>query len=519
MNQPSTATRAPAGRWVRRMGVVALALTLALGTYSGINWLVRDVSFARAQADVEHARRALANVQDMAEVFKTVGRAVEPSVVNIQVMRRVSSVSGPGGMPFDDEFLRRFFPDRDGDGRPDVPEQVERSNGSGVIMDVDDGYGYILTNNHVAGGATELLITLADGREIREARVLGVDPKSDLAVIRIKAPRLIPAPWGDSDSLEKGDIVLAFGSPFGFVGSMTQGIVSAKNRQAGIIGSEFAYEDFLQVDAPINPGNSGGPLVNLRGEVVGINTAIASRSGGFQGIGFSIPSNQAKMVYDQLKEKGRVIRGWLGVEIVDVRRLPDEQRSAMGYDSLEGVFVGGVQRGTPAMGRLNAGDIIVSLDGQPTEEARTLRNRIAAIRPGTDVTLRVFRNGQMQDVVVTIGEQPDDTTRLAQAPAPAPKQTTAESIGLRLATANPRQLEQLGLSADTGGAVIRGVAPNSLAARAGLQPGDIIVGVGGKRVADAVEAAEALNGVDLSRGVRLNVVTPTGERVLFLQTR
>ncbi|HMO25484.1 MAG TPA: trypsin-like peptidase domain-containing protein [Tepidisphaeraceae bacterium] len=491
MNQPSTATRAPAGRWVRRMGVVALALTLALGTYSGINWLVRDVSFARAQADVEHARRALANVQDMAEVFKTVGRAVEPSVVNIQVMRRVSSVSGPGGMPFDDEFLRRFFPDRDGDGRPDVPEQVERSNGSGVIMDVDDGYGYILTNNHVAGGATELLITLADGREIREARVLGVDPKSDLAVIRIKAPRLIPAPWGDSDSLEKGDIVLAFGSPFGFVGSMTQGIVSAKNRQAGIIGSEFAYEDFLQVDAPINPGNSGGPLVNLRGEVVGINTAIASRSGGFQGIGFSIPSNQAKMVYDQLKEKGRVIRGWLGVEIVDVRRLPDEQRSAMGYDSLEGVFVGGVQRGTPAMGRLNAGDIIVSLDGQPTEEARTL----------------------------TIGEQPDDTTRLAQAPAPAPKQTTAESIGLRLATANPRQLEQLGLSADTGGAVIRGVAPNSLAARAGLQPGDIIVGVGGKRVADAVEAAEALNGVDLSRGVRLNVVTPTGERVLFLQTR
>jgi serine protease Do len=526
LNSRPLPTRPARGGRMKRVLALATASAIGAGVYFGGATLVKDVQFARAEAEVQTARQNLATIQDMAEAFKAVGRAVEPSVVNIAVARsaRAAIGGGGGGNPMEEEFLRRFFPDRDGDGQPDVPRQgdaIERGNGSGVILDVADGYGYILTNNHVAEGAEEMLVTLHDGREIREARLLGTDPKSDLAVIRIKADRLIPARWGDSEHLEKGDIVFAFGSPFGFVGSMTQGIVSAKNRQAGIIGSEFAYEDFLQVDASINPGNSGGPLVNLRGEVVGINTAIASRSGGFQGIGFSIPSNQARMVFEQIKEKGKVIRGWLGVEIIDAQRLPDEQRNAMGLSTeTRGVFVRTVQRGTPAAGALQAGDVIVKLGEQAVTDSRELRNAVAATAPGTEVPMLVFRDGKEQTVKVRIGEQPDDTSRIAQnQPNRGGGETSAESIGLRLATPNPRQLESLGLDADAGGAIVRQIAPNSLAAQSGIEAGDVIVSVGGKRVGSAEEAGEALRGADLSKGVRIVVASREGERMIFLQQR
>src|SRR5205814_1633677 len=183
-------------------------------------------------------------------------------------------------------------------------------------------------NNHVAGGASEMTVTLSDGREIKGAKLLGADPKSDLAVVQIKADHLISAKWGDSDTLAKGDWILAFGAPFGYVGSMTHGIVSALNRSnVGILDRQNGYENFIQVDAPINPGNSGGPLVNLKGEVVGINTAIASRSGGFQGIGFAIPSNQAKPIYGILRDKGKVTRGWLGISISDVSKSHELAKS------------------------------------------------------------------------------------------------------------------------------------------------------------------------------------------------
>src|SRR6185312_14349852 len=215
-------------------------------------------------------------------------------------------------------------------------EQV--GTGSGVIMEVNGRTGYILTNNHVAGGATEMSVTLADGRKLDDAKLVGADPKTDLAVVQISAEDLKGAKWGDSSNLQQGDWIMAFGSPFGYVGSMTHGIVSALNRsQVGILGQQ-GYEDFIQVDAPINPGNSGGPLVNLHGEVVGVNTAIASRSGGFQGIGFAIPSNEAKFVYEALKSHGKVVRGWLGVSIADVARNEKEAQS-FGYKGTAGVLV------------------------------------------------------------------------------------------------------------------------------------------------------------------------------------
>ena len=287
-------------------------------------------------------------------------------------------------------------------------------------MEYSDGKGYILTNNHVAGAAEEMIITLADGREIRNAKLLGTDPKTDLAVVEIKADRLSPAKWGNSDDLQKGDWIMAFGSPFGYVGSMTHGIVSALNRQAGILGAA-GYESFIQVDAPINPGNSGGPLVNLHGEVVGINTAIASRTGGFQGIGFAIPSNQAKFVYGSLKDHGKVVRGWLGVAISDVARDPALAKS-FGYTGAHGVLVGQTFAKTPATGKLQPGDIITAIDGKTVDSVQQLRNIVAVTPPNTELNFTVFREGKSKVLSVTIEEQPAEFG-LTQAPATRSHQT------------------------------------------------------------------------------------------------
>ena len=297
----------------------------------------------------------------------------------------------------DGDQLRRFFrdhglamcrisisPNNNGDDNGDQGLE-EDGTGSGVIMDVDNGYGYILTNNHVAGDGSEIFeITLADGRVLHkdDCKLMGADPKSDLAVVQVKADRLIPAHWGNSDDLEKGDWVMAFGSPFGYVGSMTHGIVSALNRTSVIPDKTNDYENFIQVDAPINPGNSGGPLVNIHGEVVGINTAIATVSGGFQGIGFAIPSNQAKVVYASLKEHGKVVRGWLGVGIRNVSDDPDIAKS-FGYQGDTGVLVSQTIPNTPAYGKLLHGDIVTQVNGQPVNDMTQLRNRIAADCPRT----------------------------------------------------------------------------------------------------------------------------------------
>ncbi len=301
---------------------------VAVGGWMVGSGVVADVQFARAQAQVQTSREELKTAADLSSAFREVGKAVEPSTVRIDVRKTVKGVSR--SLPFgDDELFKKMFPDRDGDGEPDLPEGFgdrefdQSGTGSGVIMEVNGSEAFILTNNHVAGGAEEMIITLSDGRQIKNGKVVGTDPKTDLAVVKVEADRLISAKWGDSSQVQKGDWIVAFGSPFGYVGSMTHGIVSALNRQTSANGGEgilgrMGYENFIQVDAPINPGNSGGPLVNLKGEVVGINTAIASRSGGFQGIGFAIPSNQAKYVYSQLKTTGKVTRGWLGVGIASV---------------------------------------------------------------------------------------------------------------------------------------------------------------------------------------------------------
>jgi serine protease Do len=517
-------------RWKQGIAAVAVAAAATVALFVGDS-LVRDVKFARAQEAVQATRDQLARVEDLAAVFRDVGQVVEPSVVQLEVRRDTRMAMNSRDLrPFDDDLLRRFFPDLDNDGEPDLPDgffdgssapQIS-GTGSGVIVDVtDDGYAWVITNNHVAGNAREIVVTLADGRQVRDVTVVGTDPKTDLALVKFKADRVIAAKWGDSDVLRKGDIVMAFGSPFGYVGSMSQGIVSALNRDAGILRARGGYENFIQTDAAINPGNSGGPLVNLRGEVIGINTAIASRTGRFEGIGFAIPSNQAKFVYDALRSSGKVTRGYLGVQIGDLSN--EQSRNAArerGYEGETGVFVSGVQRDTPASGILRAGDVIVGMAGKPVKSMRELRNAIAAMAPGTEVELKVFRDGSEQTVKVTLGEQPEDLSLASRNPTDANPRSTGivpRTFGMQLVNPSPEQLEKYGLDENAKGALITSVQPGSTAARFGLQPGDLITKVGKQPVTNAQEASEALKTQSLANGFSLELHNRTGERFLYVK--
>jgi serine protease Do len=515
--------------------VLALSAATTLAIFGG-KTLLDDVQFARAEAKVQATSTELQSVKDLSTVFRDVGHVVEPSVVQIVVHKTVKGVSNLQTVPNDQ--LRKFFKDHGmnvpdsplpGDGGDNGnddnsqadPGMEEVGTGSGVIMETDGSTAYILTNNHVAGDAKELTVTLADGRVIKGGKTIGADAKADLAVVKIHADHLIPAKWGDSDQLERGDWVLAFGSPFGYVGSMTHGIVSALNRQTGILGDN-SYENFIQVDAPINPGNSGGPLVNIHGEVIGINTAIASRSGAFSGIGFAIPSDQAKIIYTELKEKHHVTRGWLGVGIDDVQRKPGLAQS-FGYNDDKGVIVDEVIPNTPSTGKLQHGDIITSVNGKPVADVQELRNEIALLTPNTVVKLGVWRDNKETEVSITLGEQPDNMLAMANGAQEQPAQgeanaNTTDALGMHLSSVTDELAEkyQLGDQQRTG-ALITTVSPKSLAAQNGLQPGDVILEVNGKPVHNASDAGKILSKVDEKKGVRLYVTNSQRSWYVFLQ--
>ncbi len=518
----------------RRFAAGSAVFGAALVTAFFATGLVKDVQFASAQKQVETTREQLAHVEGLATVFRQVGKAVEPSVVNISVTK---SSRGNARLPFDEDMLRKFFPDRDGDGEPDMPEefnQPQQGTGSGVIMETVNGSAYIVTNNHVAGGATEMRITLHDGREVTNAKVVGTDPKTDLAVLKIDIDRVIAAQWGNSDELQKGDWIMAFGSPFGYIGSMTHGIVSALNRHnIGILGT-MGYENFIQVDAPINPGNSGGPLVNVRGEVVGINTAIASVTGGFAGVGFAIPSNQAKVVYAQLRDKGKIVRGFLGVGIDDVKNPKNEDAKlvleTMDYKGPDGILVFRVPTG-PSSGVLEPGDVITQLNEKPVTDVQQLRNTIAAMAPGAEAKLQIVREGKPTDVTVKVGEQPEEPTmasaggRRGNRPrgngeGEAQEQTNAETLGLQLSDLSKQLAERHGLgSVQGGGAIVTAVAPNSPAQQIGLRVGDLITRVGKQNVASAKDANDAFSEADLSKGVVLKVTNREGSTIVTLRAK
>ncbi|HET6250745.1 MAG TPA: trypsin-like peptidase domain-containing protein, partial [Tepidisphaeraceae bacterium] len=393
----------------------------------------------------------------------------------------------------------------------------EVATGSGVIMEVDGSVGYVLTNNHVAGDATEITVTLADGRKIDNAKLVGADPKTDLAVVRINADHLTAATWGDSSMLRRGEWVLAFGSPFGYVGSMTHGIVSALDRNnVGILGAG-GYEDFIQVDAPINPGNSGGPLVNLKGQVVGINSAIASRTGAFSGIGFAIPANEAKFIYTALKDHGKVVRGWLGVSIADVSRDP-KVAASFGYVKPTGVLVESTLPSAPAAGKLQAGDVIEALNDKPVKNVVELRNAIAADAPNSDIKMTIWRNKAEMPVTVKLGTQPRDVS-LASNNGPAHGEKSANTLGLTLSDANEAMARQFNLGDHHEGALVTHVKRGSAAEMAGLRPGELITQIDGKDIKNAAEASDLLSKRDMKKGVRLYVTSPQGSRFVFIDAK
>jgi serine protease Do len=318
---------------------------------------------------------------------------------------------------------------------------------------------------------------------------------------------------------------MAFGCPLGYIGSMTHGIVSALNRSdVGILESVGGYEDFIQVDAPINPGNSGGPLVNIHGEVVGINTAIATRTGLFAGIGFAIPSNQAKTVYEALKSHGKVERGWLGIGIEDIGVDNPGLAKSFNFTGTGGVLVTETFPDTPAYGKLHHGDIIIGLNGQSIENRQQLRNLVAQYAPGTKVSVKILREGNEQAVDLILGQQPADVMAFAgrgnhengeeQAPA---QSSAASKWGLTLSDLDSAAAQKEGLNNVTEGAMISEVAPDSLAFDAGLRRGYVITEVGNTKIHNAQEASDALAKSDVKDGVRLYVTTPQGSDFVFLQ--
>lgn len=379
-------------------GATMVLIGLVLGLAISSNFNMHSNGYT-AEANI--SKEAIDILTKTGKAMAEVTAAVKPAVVNISSTKTIRT---PGYQSpfFDDPFFRRFFGDDFGHfGRP--REYKQSGLGSGVIVDRD---GYILTNNHVIRDADEIMVKLSDKREFR-GKVIGTDPKTDLAVIKIDSNHLPVIKLGDSDRLNVGETVIAIGNPFGLNQTVTSGIVSATGRaNVGIAD----YEDFIQTDAPINPGNSGGALVNVRGELVGINTAIFSTSGGYQGIGFAIPSSMAKAVMDNLIHKGKVVRGWMGISIQPV--TPDLAKQ-FGIKDDKGALVGDVIEDGPAeKAGLQRGDVIIEYDGKDVSDPSGLRNIVAATPPGKKVTLKIMRDGRMQKVDVTITELPADMQKL-----------------------------------------------------------------------------------------------------------
>jgi serine protease Do len=428
---------------------------------------------------------------DFRHQFVDVAKIIRPSVVTVT---SVSTVKEGAGSPFEGSPFEFFFR---GGPRPEG-KQHRQGMGSGVIV---DARGYILTNNHVVADADEIKVVLSNDHELT-AELVGADPKTDVAVIKVKlddrtkAEGLHAATIGDSDRLEVGEWVIAVGAPFGLTQTVSAGIVSAVGR--GNVGIAD-YEDFVQTDAAINPGNSGGPLVNLDGRIVGVNTAIASQTGGNNGVGFAIPINMAKAVMDQLIQHGEVVRGYLGVYIAG---LSDELANSFKYQGSGGALVQDVAPDGPgAKAGLRAGDIIIERDGKPVKDVATFRNGISATAPGSSVNMTVWRDGKKQSVKAKLEALPNESKAEKVGER---QQAPSGGRGLGLMDLTPELRQRLQLK-DERGAVVSGVRPDSAAARGGLQPGDLITQVGSEDVKNAADA-QRLIGRDKDKALRLRIL-------------
>ncbi len=483
----------------------ATLLASAMGLASLGGTALLPVQLAQAQTGT---RISLPDFADLAE-------AHGPSVVNIRTLAKVSSRSGGGNLEGMDEemqeFFRRFFGDRvPGAPRGNAPRnnapqeerEVPRGVGSGFILSSD---GFIMTNAHVVEGADEVIVTLTDKRELK-ARIIGTDKRTDVAVIKIEATGLPAVKIGDVNRLRVGEWVMAIGSPFGLENTVTAGIVSAKGRETG------DFLPFIQTDVAINPGNSGGPLLNLRGEVIGINSQIYSRSGGFQGISFAIPIDEAVRVSDQLRATGRVVRSRIGVQIGEVSK---EIAESIGLPKPAGALVRSVEADAPAAkAGVEAGDVITKFDGKVIDKSTDLPRIVGGTKPGTKSTITVFRRGQSRDLSVTLVEiAAEAPARRASAPAEPPKPSGAgQAVGLAVADLTDAQKKDLKLK---GG--VRVTAATEAAARAGLREGDVIVAVANTEVTSVAEFDAALSKADRSKPI--NVLFRRGEMAQFALIR
>ena len=493
----------------------AALLSIAfLGGAAGVaGWEHFSPPLAAAQAQAPAANPLL--VQGLPD-FSPLVDAVGPSVVNIRTMEKVTrqgvEFQGfPGMDPDMLEFFRRFGlpvpsmppqqrPGPQGNEGGDDGESQPSGVGSGFILSSD---GYIMTNAHVVEGASEVMVTLADKREFK-AKIVGADKRTDVAVVKIDAKGLPAVKIGDVNRLKVGEWVMAIGSPFGLENTVTAGIVSAKQRDTG------DYLPFIQTDVAINPGNSGGPLINMRGEVVGINSQIYSRSGGFMGISFAIPMDEAIRVSDQLRATGKVSRGRIGVQIGPVDK---EVAESIGLGSATGVLVSAVEPDSPAAkAGLQAGDVIVQFNGTKIDKVSDLPRLVGNTKPGSKASLTIFRRGKQQQLSITVADVPADESQVAQAPEASGATANAKTLGLRVTDLTAAQKKALGVR---GGVQV--AEASGPAARAGMRPGDVVLAIANTEVASVKDFEAALAKADQSKPV--NVLVRRDEWAQYLLIR
>ena len=434
---------------------------------------------------------------------------LQKGVVHIKVEK---VIRGNGNFPsnnpydlFNDEFFERFFPGVKpprGHQEPKEREYKQESLGSGSIITTE---GFILTNHHVVGDADKIIVKLYDGREL-EAKLVGTDPQSDIAVIRVQEKNLPILPMGNSDDIQVGESVIAIGNPFGLTQTVTFGIVSAKGRSNIGIAD---YEDFIQTDAAINPGNSGGPLLNLNGEIVGVNTAIFSRSGGYQGIGFAVSVNMARRMMEELIQTGAVSRGWLGVSIQDVT---PELSKVFQLEDTKGSLITGVMPDTPAQASgVQKGDVIIELNGKKIRDSNHLRNEVANAKVGTNVKVKLIRRGKTLNVSVALGKRPDKMEEVASV-----QDEDEQILGITVQELTPELAERLGHDSISG-VVVSKIDPDSSAGKAGLRPGMLIQEINQQNVTNVKEFKSLMQSIDPEKGVLLLVQTRGGSRYVFLE--
>lgn len=421
---------------------------------------------------------------DLSTAIVEIAKKTIPAVAHIEVTER-QEVANPF-LPFEgDPFFRRFF------GNPKMPKKFKREVkglGTGMII---DARGHILTNYHVAGGATKIEVVLANGKHY-EAKLVGGDPKTDLAVIEIPTKEQLPyVTFGDSDKVEVGEWVVAIGHPRGLDQTVTQGIISAKHRRG--ISDPTSYQDFLQTDAPINPGNSGGPLLNLKGEVIGVNAAIASESGGSEGIGFAIPSNIAQHISKLLIAHGKIERGWLGVSVQD---MTQELAKSAGVATMKGAYIAEVVKGGPAeKAGMKKGDVVVAYQGKEVVDGSGLRNEAANTPIGSDARVTILRGGKKQDLVIRVGSLQDATRIMAS--------SLKERLGAEFRVLTSQEVSKYGLDADRGVAITRVDAKGPLG-EVGFEPGDLILQVEGQTITGLENFIELAS--SLKPGARITLV-------------